>query len=162
MPTIFREFLSVLANSRVPSTMPHKFIWVCTVCKVPIYRYPEWKGLYSPLQVHERVFTFSKQAFKWTFRVLQLLIASWMKWIWLTAAKLTCLCNTLWKSNSFASSDAGVVIDSEPHLSRTCKTSLLYVPLAVRVHTGCSAFPFNTPTKPLIRLHIKYKTVLFP
>ena len=21
------------------------FIWVCTVCKVPLYRYPEWKGL---------------------------------------------------------------------------------------------------------------------
>ena len=36
--------------------------------------------------------------------------------------------------------------------------------LAVRVHTGCSAFPFNTPqepTKQVIRLHIKYKTVLF-
>ena len=37
------------------------------------------------------------------------------------------------------------------HLSCTCKTSLLFAPLAVRVHTGCSAFPFYTPTKPLIQ-----------
>ena len=59
-------------------------------------------------------------------------------------------------------SDTGVVIDSEPYPSRTCKTSLLCAPLAVRLHTGCSAFPFCTPTKPLIQLHIKYKTVLFP
>ena len=35
-------------------------------------------------------------------------------------------------------------------------------PHAVRVHAGCSAFPFNTPTKPLLRSHIKYKTVVFP
>ena len=35
---------------------------------------------------------------------------------------------------------------------------LLFAPLAVCVHTGCSAFPFYTPTKPLIQLHIKYKT----
>ena len=27
--------------------------------------------------------------------------------------------------------------------------------------TDYSAFPFDTPTKPLIQLHIKYKTVLF-
>ena len=27
---------------------------------------------------------------------------------------------------------------------------------------GCSAFPFYTPTKPLIRLYFKYKTVLVP
>ena len=62
-------------------------------------------------------------------------------------------------SNSIARSDTGVVIDSEPHPSRTCKTSLLFAPLAVRVYTGCSAFPFYTPTKPLIQLQIKYKTV---
>ena len=30
-------------------------------------------------------------------------------------------------SNLFARSDAGVVIDSEPHPSRTCKTSFLFV-----------------------------------
>ena len=58
--------------------------------------------------------------------------------------------------------DTGVVIDSEPHLSRTCKTSFLFAPLTVCVHTGCFAFSFCTPTKPLIQLHIKYKTVLFP
>ena len=37
----------------------------------------------------------------------------------------------------------GVVIDSEPHLSRTCKTSVLFVPLAVRV---------QAPTKTLIHV----------
>ena len=50
-----------------------------------------------------------------------------------------------------------VVIDSEPHLSCTCKSSFLFAPLAVRVQTACSAFPFCTPTKPLIRLNIKSK-----
>ena len=29
---------------------------------------------------------------------------------------------------------------------RTCKTSLLFAPLAVRVHTGYSTFSFYTPT----------------
>ena len=68
--------------------------------------------------------------------------------------------NTLRTSNSFVRSDTGVaVIGSEPHLCRMCKTSLLFAPLAARVYTDCSAFPFYTPTKPLIQLHIKYKTV---
>ena len=35
--------------------------------------------------------------------------------------------------NSFARSDTGVVIDSEPHLSRTCKANLLFAPLVVCV-----------------------------
>ena len=70
--------------------------------------------------------------------------------------------HTLQTLNSFASSDSGVVIDSEPHLRRMCKTSLLFAPFAVHIHTGCSAFPFYTPTKPLIQLHIKYKSVMFP
>ena len=60
--------------------------------------------------------------------------------------------------NSFARSDTGVVIDSEPHLSCTCKTCFFFSPLAVRVHTGCSPFPFYTPTKPFF----KNKTVLIP
>ena len=63
--------------------------------------------------------------------------------------------------NSFARSDAGVVNDSEPHLIRTCKTSLLFAPFDVRVQADCFPFSFYTPTKLLIRLHIKYKTVLF-
>ena len=58
--------------------------------------------------------------------------------------------------------DTGGVIDSEPHLSRTCKTSLLFAQLDARVHTGCSAFLFCTPTKPLIRLNSKHKIVLSP
>ena len=56
----------------------------------------------------------------------------------------------------------GVVIDSEPHLSYMCKTSLLFAPLAVSVHSGCSAFLFYSPTKLLIQLHINYKAVCFP
>ena len=48
-------------------------------------------------------------------------------------------------------------------LSRTCKISFLFAPLAVCVHAGWLAFPFYTPPKPLIRLHnfIKYKSVFF-
>ena len=34
----------------------------------------------------------------------------------------------------------------------------LFAPLAVRVQGGCSAFPFYTPNKQLL----KYKTALFP
>ena len=83
----------------------------------------------------------------------QLLIASWITHIWLTTAKLICPCRTLQTSNLFTRSDTGVVIDNWPHLSRTCKTSFLFAPLSVRVDAGCSAFPFYTPTKPLIWLH---------
>ena len=80
----------------------------------------------------------------------------------LTAAKLCCPCNTLRASNSFARSDTGVVIYSEPHPCRTCKSSLVFAPLAVRVQAGYSAFPFYTPTKLLIRLYFKCKTVPIP
>ena len=73
--------------------------------------------------------------------------------------KLTYPCITLRTSKSFSRCDTGVVIDSEPHLSGMCKTSVLFTPLAVRVQAGCSAFPFCTPTKLLIRLYFKYKTV---
>ena len=65
-------------------------------------------------------------------------------------------------SNSFARSDTGVVIDSEPHLSCTCKSSLLFAQLPVRVQAGASAFPFYTLTKPLIRFYFKYQTALVP
>ena len=47
------------------------------------------------------------------------------------------------------------------HLSCTCKTSLMFAPLAVLVYTGCPAFPFYTPTKQLIQLHIKYQLFCF-
>ena len=66
------------------------------------------------------------------------------------------------KIDSFALNDTGVVIDSKPYLIDTCKTSHVFAPLAVSFHAGCSAFRFYTPTKSLIRLHFKYKTVLFP
>ena len=82
-----------------------------------------------------------------------------MTQIRLSAANLTSPCNTLRTMNSLARSDTSVVIDSEPHQSRTCKTSLLFAPLAVCVHTGCSAFPFYILTKPLILLHIQYKAI---
>ena len=61
-----------------------------------------------------------------------------------------------------ARSDTCVVIDSEPHPSGTYKTRLVFAPLAVCVQAGCSTFPFYTPTKPLVRLYFKYKTVLIP
>ena len=62
-------------------------------------------------------------------------------------------------SNSFPRSDSGVLIDSEPHLSRTCKAIIIFAQLTVLVLTGYSAFTFYTPTKQLIRLHIKYKKI---
>ena len=46
-------------------------------------------------------------------------------------------------SNIELRSDTGIVIDSEPHLSRTCKTSLLCALLAVRIQAGYVAFPFT-------------------
>ena len=61
-----------------------------------------------------------------------------------------------------APDNTGVVIDSKPHQGRTCKTSLLFAPLAVCVQAGYSAFPSYAPTKPLILLYFKYKTVLIP
>ena len=42
------------------------------------------------------------------------------------------------------------------------QNNLLFAPLAVYVQAGCSAFPFYTPTNPLIWLYLKYKTVLIP
>ena len=53
----------------------------------------------------------------------------------IAAAKLICPCNTLRTWNSFARIDTG----GEQHPNRTCKTSLLFAPVAVRVHAGCSA-----------------------
>ena len=57
--------------------------------------------------------------------------------------KLTCPCNTLRTSNSFARSDTGVVFDSKPHLIRTCKTSLLFAPLAVLFKLAVQLFCFT-------------------
>ena len=42
-----------------------------------------------------------------------------------------------------------------------CITRLLFAPLTVGVHAGCSAFPFYTTIKPLILFHIEYKTVCY-
>ena len=46
-------------------------------------------------------------------------------------------------SNIELRSDTGIVIESEPHLSRTCKTSLLCALLAVRIQAGYVAFLFT-------------------
>ena len=108
------------------------------------------------------IFPFSKQAFNESLDFCNRFITSWITQIWLTAVKLTCPRNTLRTSNLFARSDTGVVIDSKPHPNRTCKTSLLFAQLAVRVQAGCSTFPFYTPTKPFIRLIFKNNTVLIP
>ena len=62
---------------------------------------------------------------------------------------LTDICQAymLMQYDSNTKSDTGVEIDSEPHLSHTCKTGLLFAPLAVRVHAGCSACPFYTQNR---------------
>ena len=84
---------------------------------------------------HEAIFTFLKQAFNESLDFLQPFIVSWMSKNWLTVANLT--------SNSFARSDTGVVIDCEPHLSRTCKSSLFYSPLAAVSTLAVSLFRFT-------------------
>ena len=65
-------------------------------------------------------------------------------------------------TSSFARSDTGFVINSEPHPSRKCKSSLLFDPFAVRIRSSCSAFPFYITIKPLIRFHIRYRNDMFP
>ena len=55
-------------------------------------------------------------------------------------------------------SDTGVVIDRELHLSRTSKTRIL---LSHWLSVFTQALPFYTQTKPLLQLHINFKTV-FP
>ena len=42
----------------------------------------------------------------------------------------------------------------------SCKTSFLFVPSVSHVLTGCSAFSFYTPAKPLLRSNITLKTVI--
>ena len=74
----------------------------------------------------------------------------------MTAAKLTCPCNRLRASISFARSDSGVVIDSKPQQSHAKQACCFLNRLSVFTR-AVSAFPFYTSTKPLIRLHIKYK-----
>ena len=71
-------------------------------------------------------------------------------------ANLTCTSNTFQAANSFSRSDNVVVIDIERSLVRTCKTSLLSISLAVRIHVRCSAVLFNNPTNPLIWLSIYF------
>ena len=71
-------------------------------------------------------------------------------------AKLTCPCNTLQTSNSFARSDTGVVIDSKPHLIAHAKQASCLLTLALPL------FRFTLEKKTLIRLHFKYKTFSFP
>ena len=54
--------------------------------------------------------------------------------------------DSLKTSNSFARSDTGVVIDSEPHLICTSDLHVQIKPLVCRAHTDCSAFHFYTNT----------------
>ena len=134
----------------------------CNAFEVVLMSYPPQKTVGSQIQHHYNIFTFSKQSFNESIRFSQPFIASWITQIWLTAAKLTCPCNSLRTSNSFARCDTVVVIDSEPHLSCTCKTCFLFAPLTVCVHTACSALPFYTLTKLLIWLYFQCKTVYIP
>ena len=100
------------------------------------------------------IFTFLKQSFNESSDFLLPFIASWITQIWLAAAKLLCPCN-------MHQTHLPEVIDSKPHPSRMCKTSLLFAPLAVRVQAGCSTFLFYTPSNQK-QLYFKYKTVLIP
>ena len=45
----------------------------------------------------------------------------------------------------FATNDTCGVIESEPHISRTCKTIFLVAPMAVPALTGCSTFLYYKP-----------------
>ena len=103
--------------------------YVILLCRTKI-RLSKWRPLLAYIYIFEAFFLMN-------LLILEPFIVSWMTQIWLTVAKFTCPCNTLWTSSSFARSDTGVVIDSEPHPSRTWKISLLFAPLAVRVHAGC-------------------------
>ena len=42
------------------------------------------------------------------------------------------------------------------------QNNVLFASLVVRVQAGCSAFPFHTLTKLLIRLYFNIQTVLIP
>ena len=53
------------------------------------------------------------------------------------------------------------VTDSEPRLSRMCKTSILFAQLAVHVYTDCSVFSVLHYNKTVNTITYKYKTVLF-
>ena len=74
----------------------------------------------------------------WIFRFLQPFIASWITQFWLTAAKLTCPCNTHRTSNSFDRSDTGIVIDSGPHQSHVQSK-----PLVCSIGCLCSSCLFR-------------------
>ena len=93
--------------------------WTLSECQIVWTQIrPDCLGLILVQTINIYIF---KESHKWIFKILQPSIASWMTLIWLAAPKVTCPCKTLRTSNSFAKSDTGVVINSEPHLSRTCK-----------------------------------------
>ena len=68
--------------------------------------------------------------------------------VWLTAAKLTCPRNMLRTSNSFARSDTGIVVDSEPHPSRYDNMDIFKVRVSVcfTLNTGPDEFNPNNHT----------------
>ena len=49
-----------------------------------------------------------------------------------------------------------VMIDNEPHLIRTCKTSLFFAPLAVRVHKTVNTLIYFKNPKMYCFLNYKY------
>ena len=130
-----------------------------------IFLFIFWSGFWvhanCMLSVNSQVNIYIFEAIlKWISRFLQPFIVSWMTQIWLTAAKFSCPCNTLWTSSSFARSDTCDWQRATPksHLQNkhlVCSIGCPWTPWLL-------AFPFYIPTKPFIRFHIKYKTVLFP
>ena len=92
------------------------------------------------LPIYFYIFPFSKQAFNESLEFCNRSQSHERQNIKLTFSKLTWPCNSLQTSNSFARSDTGVVIDSEPHLSCTCKTNFLFAPLAVVITLAVPLF----------------------
>ena len=76
----------------------------------------------------------SKRAFNESLDFLQPFIASWKTLIWLTAAKLTCPCNTFHTSNSFARSDPEASSITRVLSSAHCTDSRLYT-LRIKIGT---------------------------
>ena len=55
-----------------------------------------------------------------------------------------------------------LIRQSHTRVAHAYITIILFAPLAVHVHAGCSTFPFYIPTKLLLRFHTKCKTILCP
>ena len=95
-------------------------------------------GIILKTFIHAVIFTFLKQSFNESLDFCNRSYPHEFQKIRLTAAKLTCPCNTLRTLNSFARSDTGIVIDSKLHLSPTLQSK----PLVCSIGYPCSQWLF--------------------